>query len=429
MVNPEAPLESGPVPVKGKWSPILYGFVEFDAIHDSTQSFNDIAGNVPIKPSGTYGGDHARTTFGVRNSRIGFKLSAPETARVHASGILEMDFIGNQPSDASENAFFTNPTFRIRHFAMKLEDPYVDVLLGQYWQLFGWQSFFHPNTVEIQGLPAEVYSRTPQARFSHRFETRPVNLELAVSASRPGQRDSAVPDLTAGVRLSINGWKGLHTSGTGATATAQDGMSIGVSGIGRHIRVPELSATPTSSVSKNAGGISVDAFLPVIPASLEDRRNGLTLTGSFVVGTGISDLYTGLTGGVTFPALPNPTNATPAPTYTPGLDNGLATFDSSGNLHTINWLSYILGVQYYPLQTFWLSANFSHLNSSNAGDFVTTATASKVFTRSWWADGNVFWDALPSVRFGLEYAYFHQTYANDKDAHNQRWQASGFFLF
>jgi hypothetical protein len=428
-VNPEAPLESGPVPVKGKWNPVLYGFVEFDSIHDSTQSFNDLAGNAPIKTG--FQGSHPRTMFSVRNSRLGFKMSAPETSGIRATGVLEMDFLGNQPTDASENALFTNPTFRIRHFALKLENRYVDVLLGQYWQLFGWQSFFHPNTVEIQGVPGQVYTRTPQARLSHKFDTDAVTVELAASASRPVERDSGVPDLTAGLRLSINGWKGLHTSGAGATATAQDAMSIGVSAIGRHLSVPEFSASPSDTVSKNAGGISIDAMLPVIPRSLEHRGNAFTLTGSFVTGTGISDLYTGLTGGIDYPSLPNPTNAAPAPTYTADLDKGIATFDSNGNLHTINWLSYMVGAQYYlpPSGRFWLAANFSHMNSSNLHDFVSATTASKVFTKSYWFDGNLLWDALPSVRFGLEYAYFHQTYANDKDAHNQRWQFSGFYLF
>src|SRR6185503_7726817 len=134
--------------VVGRWSTTMYGFVEADHIFDSTESFNDGAGNGQVARPGTYQGDHSRLMFGVRNSRIGFRLRAPEYHRVRVSALLEMDFLGNQPPGVTEAAFFTNPGFRIRHFNLKMETPIVDVLVGQYWQLFGWQSIYQPNTVE-----------------------------------------------------------------------------------------------------------------------------------------------------------------------------------------------------------------------------------------------------------------------------------------
>ena len=57
----------------------------------------------------------------------------------------------------SEGSFYTSPTFRMRHYALKMETPYIDLLAGQYWQLFGFQSLFHPNTVEMQGVPGQIY--------------------------------------------------------------------------------------------------------------------------------------------------------------------------------------------------------------------------------------------------------------------------------
>jgi hypothetical protein len=425
----EAPLDDL-VAVKGKWSPVLYGFVEFDSIRDSTQSFNDLAGNGNIARNGTYAAEHARTTFGVRNSRLGFKLTAPTIGEVKTSGVLEMDFLGNQPSPITEAGFFNNPTFRIRHFAMKIEDPYVDVLIGQYWQLFGWQSSFHPNTVEIQGVPGQVYSRAAQVRLSHRFKTDAVDFEIAAAAARPPQRDAATPDGQAGLRLFVNKWKGMRTAG--GTGSAVDSLSVGVSGVLRHFGVPPFTGSGTGKeIQKNGTGISVDALVPVIPATTESKANAITLTGSYVTGTGISDLYTGLTGGVAFPSLPNPTNASPAPTYTSDLDAGLAQFDGNGNLHTIDWQSYIVGIQYYlpPSGKLWVSANYSHMKSDNAKDYTPTSSQSKVFVKSEWADVNLFWDAVPAVRLGAEYAFFKQTYADGKEGKNGRLQFSAFYLF
>ena len=441
-INPEAPLETGPQPVKGKWNPVLYGFVEFDAIHDSTQSFNDLAGNAAIANPNGYTGKHPRTQFGVRNSRIGFKLSAPESNGIKTTGILEMDFLGNQPSNpapsgtaVSEGGFITSPTFRVRHFAVKLENPYVDVLLGQYWQLFGWQSMFHPNTVDLQGVPGQVYSRAPQARLSHTFKTDAVNVELAVAAARPPQRDSGYPDGQAGIKLSLNDWKGAHTMG--GTGTAVDGAAIGVSGVERKFVVPEYVARPTNSRSTSGWGVSTDILLPIIPAaSVDDRGNALTLNGSWVVGRGIADLFTGLTDGNTASwALPNPGAVTPAPTYAPNvdIDSGLIEFGSTGTPHAIMWQVYMGGFQYYlpPTGKLWVSANYSYMKSNDILRFVDPAQKANLFDKAEWYDANLFLDVTVAARLGVEYAHFKQTYgdANATTRNNSRVQFSGWLIF
>ncbi len=75
--------EEGTV-VIGKWATTLYGFAEADYIYDTTRSFNDGAGEAliarPSSSGGNNAGDNGRMTMGVRNSRIGFRLKAPEVA-------------------------------------------------------------------------------------------------------------------------------------------------------------------------------------------------------------------------------------------------------------------------------------------------------------------------------------------------------------
>jgi hypothetical protein len=409
------------------WLPTFYGFVELDVIGDSTQSFNDLAGNALIARPGSYAADHGRLTFGARNSRLGFKLAAPAYGEIHASAVLEMDFLGNQPSGTAESAVFTSPLVRMRHMALKLENPYVDVLLGQSWQLFGWQPYFHPNTVDIQGVPGQVYSRSPQVRLSHRFKGDAVDFELAAAASRPPQRDSLTPDGQAGARLYVNGWKGARTAGS--TSTSVDSAAVGVSGVMRRVDVPEFSATPKADLSKLGWGVSFDLLMPIVPATAEDRGNALTLSSSFIRGEGISDLFTGLNGGFTaFPTPAQPAMATATKPYPADIDNGIVMFDKNGNLHTIGWQSFMVGLQYYlpPSGKVWLSANYSRMKSHNAASL---GTAASVFDKSQWADVNLFWDAIPQVRFGLEGAWFEQTYADAKKAHDYRVQFSSFYLF
>jgi hypothetical protein len=423
--------------VTTKFGATFYGFVEFDSIFDSTQSFNDLAGNGAIARSGTFAADHGRMTFGARNSRLGFKLKGPETETIKTSGIVEADFLGNQPQGSpspagspavSEGAFITSPTFRIRHMALKLETPVLDVLAGQYWELFGWQSLFHPNTVEIQGVPGQIYSRAPQLRISHLFKSDDVSVEVAVAASRPPQRDSEIPDGQAGIRLAVNNWKGLHTGG--AVGTAIDPLSIGFSTVGRYFRLPNFAAAPTSTVPIKGYGYSVDALIPVIPATSINGNNALTLTGSFVYGQAIADLYTGLSGGAGFPALPAGATGV-VPTYPQDIDNGLAAFTADGVLHAIRWESVIVGAQYYlpTPNRMWVSANYSHMYSSDIAALETASNSSKMFNKSDWADGNLFVEANAAVRFGLEYAYFHQNYLDGSKGKDSRVQFSAFYIF
>ena len=427
-----APPAATPIrpPVTAKFSAEIYGFVELDAILDTTQSFNEGAGNGVLLKRDAFGGHHKRLTFGVRNSRIGFKLKGPESEShdIKSSAILEMDFLGNQPS-GSEASFFNNPTFRIRHMAAKLETPALNFLAGQYWQLFGWQSSFHPNTVEIQGLPGQVYSRTAQFRVSHSFKTDAITLDLAAAAARSPQRDSALPDAHAGVRLLFNRWKGLRTAG--ATGTSIDSAGIGISGVYRHFRVAEFASPSINNVPKDGGGLSLDAILPIAPATAEHKENALTLTGSFVTGTGIADLFTGLTGGIALPALPNPTMASPAPTYTSNIDPGLVIFTGAGTLHTIDWQAVLVGLQYYlpPSGNVWISANYSHLGSRNIDKYAIGSMAAKVYKSSDWADANLFVDVNKAIRVGAELAWFHQRFVDDSTARNWRGQISGFYIF
>jgi hypothetical protein len=428
---PPAAMPTPPPPPKpvmtSKFGAELYGFVEFDSIRDSTQSYNEVAGNGAIAKAGTYSGNHSRLTYSGRNSRLGFKVKGPESDDIKTSALLEMDFLGNQPSPVSESAMFNNSAFRMRHYMLKVETPYIDIMAGQYWALFGSGSYFFPNTVEIMGLPGQVFNRAEQVRISHAFKTDDITVELLAASVRPPQRDGGVPDTQAAIRFLVNKWKGVHTANS--TGTAIDAAGISVSGVYRNLRVDELSGAPTTFKSKNAGGLSVDALIPVIPVSGTDRANGLTLTGSYVRGTGIADLFTGLTTGGTYAAPPNPAMATPAPTYTSNIDPGLVTYLADGSLHTIDWQSFMVGAQYYlpPSGNIWLSGNYSQMDSHNMSDLFPGSKSA--FKHSQWFDGNIFWDATKALRFGGEFAYFKQKFVDNSTAHNYRGQVSAFYIF
>jgi hypothetical protein len=423
--------------VLGKWATTLYGFAEADQIYDDTRSFNDLAGAALVARNGTQAGDNGRFQMGIRNSRIGFRMKAPEVGcGIRTSAQFEFDFQGVelpvgsvQPYQGSESTFFTSPTLRVRHVNLKVETPIVDVLAGQYWSLFGWGSAYQPNTVEIQGVPGEIYARIPQLRVSKTIKINPVTLELALAATRPVQRDSATPDGQGGIRLSLDSWSGVQT--TGSTGSQIAPLSVAATGLVRHVAVDAFAAAPTKTNDLGMSAFALDGYIPIIPGSKHHKDNALSLNGEFSTGHGYADMFTGLGGGVTQPLLPS------GATFTPDIDNGIVAYNGTG-LHGIGYTTFLIGAQYYfPFVDgrLWISGNFSQVHADNMSDFAGTtggywATApSKALDTYTWYDVNLFADATPAIRVGFEYARFNTKYYDGVLANNNRAQLSGFFIF
>jgi hypothetical protein len=421
-----------------RWALTIYGFVEADVINDSTRSYIDSIGSAIVARDELYEGQNGRTQFSIRNTRIGFAMQSPEVAGVRPSAIVEADFFGNQPSrppTGAESSYFDSPGLRLRQAYLRLESEAVDLWAGQTYYLFGWQNYFFPCSVEFLGLPNQAFGRTTQVRLGHTFQSGAVDVDVDVAALRPAQRDSEIPDGNAGLRLSVKHWKGISTPGNGGTSAFP--LAIGVSGTVRSFKVDAFAPPPTQSSNHATGwGVSIDALVPVIPArDADDRGNRLTLTGSFVIGSGIADLITA-GGGASFPTLRNPGMANPPPAYTPDIDDGLVTFDNSGVLHTIDWQSFMVGLQYYlpPTGRVIFAANYTEAVSNNMASLFPKGGSeifllTRVARRSRYADANVFVDVTPAVRVGASFQYTSTEYVDRASPRNLRWMGQAIYFF
>jgi hypothetical protein len=427
-----------PTVVIAKWSTTLYGFVEADSIYDTTRSFTEAPGSGLVAEPGTTAGNNSRVQFAARNSRLGLQMRAPETYGVRVSGQIECDFQGTQlpvsttstisPSPyGTESTFYTSAVLRIRHLNLKVETPWVDILFGQYWTLFGWGPSYQANRVEFGGMPAEIYERTPQLRLSKTVASYPVRFDAAVGAFRPVQRDSGAPDLQGGLRLALDSWKGLQTQG--ATGSTVSPASFAISGLLRHVAVNDFNpvAGNTNTQDLYMVAFAADVFLPVIPAKSATANVALSIHGEFSTGYGDGDIFSTGSAGINFPTIPGTT-------YSPDVDPGIVTFDPHGGLHAIEWTSYFVGAELYlpPRSRWWVSGNYGHLESANSHYYTNgtcgTGSCGVLFAEDWF-DANVFADLTPAVRVGVEYANFNDTYVNGLKAINHRGQLSGFFLF
>ncbi len=406
-----------------QWSLTFYGFIEADFIVDSTRSYDERIGSTLVARSDTFEGRHGRTQFAIRNTRFGLKFQSPTSGAFRPSAVLEADFFGPKPVDSTtpEKDYFDAPTLRIRHAYMTLESDYLDVLAGQTYNVFGWQNF-----------------RSTQFRLSHNFgaQTGAVSVMLAASVARPAQRDSSVPDANAGLRLNLNHWRGMITTNAASGSAAQP-MFLQVSGVGRQYKVDAFTPPPTQTANTaTAWGVSVDALVPVIPAhGADDRGNSLTVTGSFVTGTGIGDLISS-NGGAAFPTLPNPAQANPAPLYTPNIDGGLVSFDNKGILRTIDWQAIKVGIQYYlpGSARVFVTANYSQAHSANMKKLFPRGGAEiellgYVADTTQCGDASLYWDATAAVRFGATGAYTQVRYLDGNKPHNLRGMALAQYAF
>ncbi|MDC3982180.1 hypothetical protein [Polyangium jinanense] len=422
--------ESSPTITFAGWKTTLYGYVQADMMYHSTQSFPDFSSNFPVARPDTYAGQHGRFQATIRDTRIGLRIQAPPLPNLRVSGVIETDFLGptgTVGSTISENGFYVNANLRIRHAFLKMETPIVDVMFGHYWDLFGWQPHYFPAIVQWPGLVGELFSRTIQLRLSHTFKTEPVNVEIAAAAVRPPARDSAVPEGQAGVRLVFNKWTGWHTGYL--TSTALTAASIGLSGDLRYFRVPEFAEKPLGSRTATGMGFAASAYLPIVPAKKDKKDNSLSLVGEFVTGRSINDMYTGLNGGVSHAALPNPTGATPAPVYTSTVDAGLAVYDANGELRLPRWTTFLVGVEYYPPFMGGRVALFANVSRSQLHDAGSYPNPAKVRDHESFYEVGFFVDPSPAVRFGLDYAHIDDVYADGVKASNEAAQLTGFLFF
>jgi len=419
--------------VLSKLKVTVFGLIEMNHVWHSTQSCQDFCSNALIQKPGTYRGEHPRTIFSARDSRFAFKVAAPESNGIKVSGQIETDFFG--PTTTTEQGVWASPVVRFRHSYFKLETKYVDILLGQTWNLFGWQANYFVTSVQEPGLPGQMFQRTQQIRVSKALKMGKTTLELAIAANRPPQMDSGTPEGVAAARLLLGQRTGYHTNYV--TNSSIMPASIGVSADLRKFRIAEFKAVPHSAHTRIGGGVAFDAFLPIVSATKERKDNALAVTGELVIGRGISDMYVALgAAGTSNAAIPAVNPGDMPGTYTPNFDPGFAAYDATGHLELIKWTSYMVGAAYYPPGVdgrIGVFANYGHMRSANSHKFGGAAVRDPVLGRTRkseaFADAGLFVDLTKVVRIGLDGGVYADHYVDGTDAKNYSVETTVFLSF
>jgi hypothetical protein len=431
---------SSPTFVVGRFVTTLYGYLEGDVIHDSQRVTTDGYGGSPsLNLPGTFLGDNGRTVFSSRGTRLGMRFAAPEVSGIRVRANFEMDFVGNQPGTPvtappatgrtiTETNFFVNATPRIRIALAQVDTDYLTLSIGQTWNLMAFEAAYLPTSIQPQGLPGQLFGRNPQVRLSHIFDAKVISVEAAAAALRSPQFDSEMPDLQGGLKFNISGWTGVQS--IGSTGTVISPASIAVTGATRKIKMATVVSGANASKYESVSGnvIALNAFVPVIPAT-QRGPFALSLLGEAATGTGMSDLYSGLSGGAAIgrPPAPGVPAAPAAPAADPyagfvDIDAGIAGFNRSGKLDTVDFRTLIVGAQ-LSLGSVVLAGNYSNVYSDNVQQF------NGAWNQQAWWDANLIVDPWSGVRFGLEFARTLQRRTNNQLGNNSRVFFGTFFLF
>jgi hypothetical protein len=446
----------------------IYGFIETDAIADTTQGFNEEQDNnlVPthtaVSASNTnlltnnnannWAGEHNRSQGSIRNSRLGFDLTLPKTSGGLATeAVFEMDLMGNQAdnttpgsggpnangSNQTEGNFFNNPTLRVRHAYMNLTyNDSLNAKIGQYWSLLGWQPYYFPGETIVMPAVGQLYRRFVQARATYTGSIADeATVEIAADAAKPPEMNSGNPETHAGLRLASTHYK---AASIGGASTSMVGLSAGVSGAAIPIA--------TAGIGNPTGyAYAVDVAIPIIASpDGKERGNNLIAMGEFMEGQGVGGLeLAGASMGVS-----GVTTASQGAAAGTAIDSGIAGINLGGNVELIKLRSWRYHLQYVlPGGNWAVSGGYAQVEGMNLSSFASSGPtganaaviATSAFIKSYagiapklqYGYVSVFWDALGWLRFAGEMNQTRDTYndPNNRFATNNRYQLSAFFIF
>jgi hypothetical protein len=310
-----------------------------------------------------------------------------------------------------------------------VEDNGWSILAGQYWSLLGWQADYIPRSVSLPPVTGTLFARPTQITGTKTFGTSDsFATTLALSLSRPVQRDASMPNIDAGVKFSFGGRSGVYALSNGDAKLA--GTSIALTTTQRQLSDPAFNGQNYTSKKKAVSAWAIDWQIPLLEAdSLQHFGNSLVFAGEYTKGSGYGDHFPRWTGN-----LANPTGAPSAqdptqvqPLVDPGVEGFSATDGSAQPVKLVTWNA---NLQYHlpdGLNT-WTTVGAAELASPNAKDLKASGT-SVIYDRQREAFVNVVHNFASDIRAGLEYALMQTRYVDGVSAQNHRVQVTTWYRF
>jgi hypothetical protein len=298
---PGAPAPAPPQapPAEESRTPVVtfYGSVYLNGFHNSGGTNNQ---DVPLwAVAGT--GD---TSASARQSRFGFRVSAPSVFGARTAATLEADFYGGFPAIGTGENF---GQLRLRLANARLDWTQTSLVLGQDWMVFAPVS---PTSLACAAIPlfaasGNPWARLPQVRFELRFG--PGLLQAGVLAPQSGDFSSAfLAQPNSGALSELPYFQARLAFVSKSFFGSGKPGAIGVSG---HYGQSEVTPTGGAPTDLDSTGAAVDWSVPL--------GTHVLFAGEAFVGENLGGFQAGVFQGYNPDALPASSAA--------GSPNGIAT--------------------------------------------------------------------------------------------------------
>lgn len=157
-----------------------YGFIKADASYDNSRVNNGNFVKWVDSETGNNNDDEFNLT--ANQTRVGMKISGPDSEDLRVSGLLEVDFYGGRDGGASENT--SHPFMRHAYMKMVWPKERFDIIAGQTWDVI---SPLNPSTLNysVAWWAGNIGYRRPQIRLTKSYElSENVDLKLEGALAR-----------------------------------------------------------------------------------------------------------------------------------------------------------------------------------------------------------------------------------------------------
>lgn len=359
---------------------VPYGYIKADASYDNSSVNN---GNyVTWVNSEATSNDDDEFNMTANQTRIGLKISGPESDTMNASGVIEVDFYGGNSGGASEN----KSHMFMRHAYLKMDWPKerFNIIAGQTWDTI---SPLNPGTLNysVAWWAGNIGYRRPQIRLTKSYAlSSDVDLKLEGALAR-----------------------NIGTNGTGNFATAESGQDVGqpmyqgrtslrfpllgykpsIVGFSGHWGKEKFDNVPSADGNKfDTWSLNLDVTQPV--------NEWLTIKGELFKGENLSQFLGGIGQGINT-----------------GTSNEISTKGG--------WIAASLG----PWDKWRFNTGFTmeDVDRNDLSDGGRTLNSS-IF-------GNVIYSLNKNTEVGLEISRWRTDYKNQNDGDDLRVQSSFIYKF
>jgi hypothetical protein len=287
--SPQAAAGPAPAPEQPAVKVEVYGSVYLNGFHNSGGTNNQ---DVPLWAMAGSGD----TSASARQSRFGFRVSAPSVFGARLGATLEADFFGGFPAIGIGENF---GQLRLRLANTKLEWQKTSLVLGQDWMVF---APVNPTSLACAAIPlfaasGNPWSRLPQVRLERRFGSGLA--QAAVLAPQSGDFNSAFLSQPNSGALSETPY--LQARLAFVTKSFLGSGKPGAVGASGHYGESRVTPSGGAATELDSNGGALDWSLPL--------GKHVLLSGEAFLGTNLAGFQAGVFQGVNLDAVSSPATA------------------------------------------------------------------------------------------------------------------------